>query len=332
MTTSSATDSTEAFIVSRDDLEERLAQLRSEVKTPHLGLYGPGTISWEIDRESVVMLGGGCAALLQLAHPYVAHAIDQHSKTRSDPLGRFQRTFRNVFAMVFGDLDQALRSARRVHTMHTRMTGEITEDVGRFARGHRYAANDEAALFWVHATLAHTAMQVFELTVRPLSAEEREQYYRGSKRFACLFGIRESSMPPTWRAFEQYFIDMVASDTIAVGAVGSDIGRFLFTPSSRLHMPILGWLKVFTAGLLPAKLREPFGLRWGRREAFLFKRSCSILGTLHRASPERTHHFPDYHEALLRLDGKPPHDRVGRAVEKLALDFLAIGREAPAGG
>ena len=40
-------------------------------------------------------------------------AVEQHSATRTDPAGRFLRTFENVYPMIFGDLESALRSARR---------------------------------------------------------------------------------------------------------------------------------------------------------------------------------------------------------------------------
>src|SRR5688500_2323268 len=175
--------------VTKADLEQKLAELAAKVVDPRAGLYGPGSISWEVNREGVLMLGGGAAALMQLAHPYVAHAIEQHSHTKTDPIGRFQRTFGHVFAMVFGDLDHALRAARRVHAVHTRIEGPIAEDVGAFREGHRYEANDPRALLWVHATLTVSALDVFERVVRPLTPSERERYWEESKLFAYLFGI-----------------------------------------------------------------------------------------------------------------------------------------------
>src|SRR5512145_2531502 len=148
--------------VTRADLEAKIDQVRAAVRDPRAGLYGPGSVSWKVNREGAVMLGGGRAALLQLAHPYVAHAVDQHSATRTDPLGRFQRTFDNVFAMVFGDWDTAVKCSRRVHAIHSRISGEISEDVGAFRKGAHYDANDESALMWVHATLLAGALEAYE--------------------------------------------------------------------------------------------------------------------------------------------------------------------------
>ena len=66
------------------------------------------------------------ALLLQLAHPWVAAAIAQHSRALADPIGRFHRTFNITFTLVFGTLDEALRAAR-----HLRRQG-MMHDAGLF--------------------------------------------------------------------------------------------------------------------------------------------------------------------------------------------------------
>ena len=53
------------------------------------GVFGPDSLTWRIDREALTFLGAGRALLLQLAHPWVAAAIAEHSKTIDDPIGRF---------------------------------------------------------------------------------------------------------------------------------------------------------------------------------------------------------------------------------------------------
>lgn len=312
--------------VTRDQLERHLAKVVRAVRDPRAGLYGPGSLSWEVNRESVIMLGGGAAALLQLAHPFVAHAIDQHSLTKSDPVGRFARTFGHVFAMVFGDLDHALSSARRVHQVHVRIRGRLRENVGRYARGDRYEANDEEALLWVHATLLATALDVYERIVRRLSDEERERYYQESKLFAYLFGIPDAVLPPAYRDFARYYEGMLESDAIAVGAPAAEMRRFLFRPPTAAHRPLSLWLEVFTAGLLPPKLRVQFGFPYGRVEREIFDRSIPALRLAVRMAPRRLRYFPAYIEAERRVAGKPERDPVGRMLEKLALRGLQPSR------
>mgnify|MGYP001287929380 CR=1 FL=1 len=297
--------------VTRDDLERHLARLARRTGNRRAGIYGPGTVSWEVNREGVVMLGGGCAALMQLAHPWVAHAVDQHSATRSDPVGRFQRTFGYVFAMVFGDLDEALSAARRVHALHTTIRGAIKEDVGRFRRGERYHANDEAALLWVHATLLDTALRVYERLVRPLSPLEREAYYQESKLFAYLFGLGDDALPPTYAAFARWYADTILSDTIAVGAPAREMRRFLFAAPTPLHRPAMAWIEAFTASLLPPKLRDGFALPYGARERRLLERTLPLLVAVHRASPARLKYFPAYIGAERRIAGAERPDYFG---------------------
>lgn len=303
--------------VSRDELEHHLGRIAREVGDPRGGIHGPGSMSWRVSREAGLFLGGGRAALLQLAHPFVAHAVDQHSDTRRDPAGRFQRTFEHVYAMIFGDLDHAFRSARRVHGIHTRIRGPIEEDVGAFRRGARYQANDEAALLWVFATLVDSALLVYDAVVAPLSRQERAQYYEESKRFAWLFGIPDRVLPTDYDAFERYWDEMIRSDVVKVGEPAAQIARFLLASPHPALGPFTAWYRVMTAGFLPARLREEFGLAFGRAERALFEGSLAVLRGTYRRVPARLRYIPAYVEAARRVRGEEGPDRFGRTVERL---------------
>ena len=125
-------------VVTREQLEASLAELVRSVRDPREGILGPRSVEWQLGGDLAVFLGGGRAALLQLAHPMVAHAVDHHSRTRVDVVGRFQRTFRNVFAMVFGELDDAITATHHIHQIHTRIHGEIPQQIGAWRAGsHR---------------------------------------------------------------------------------------------------------------------------------------------------------------------------------------------------
>src|SRR3712207_6130795 len=97
------------------DLERQLADVRASAAGEAEGVFGPASLLWRVDRESALFLGAGRALLLQLAHPWVAAGIAQHSTTLADPIGRFHRTFEIMFTLVFGSLDQAVEAARRLH-------------------------------------------------------------------------------------------------------------------------------------------------------------------------------------------------------------------------
>src|SRR3989440_9384676 len=50
-----------------------------------VGLFGPGSLTWRVNREGVLLLGGGAALVLQVAHPLVAAGVEEHSNYREDP-------------------------------------------------------------------------------------------------------------------------------------------------------------------------------------------------------------------------------------------------------
>lgn len=298
-------------------LEETLDELRRGVKDPNLGLFGPGSMMWEIGRESVCFLGGGRAALLQLAHPYVAHGVDQHSKTRTDPFGRFQRTFSNVFDMIYGDLDSAIESARRVHRIHERIRGPIRENVGLWAEGTPYRANEVPALMWVHATLWDSAVQAYELVVRPLSNDEKDRYYEETKRFALLFGIPREALPPDWSSFVAYNRRMWESDEVVVGDTAREIASFLFTPPEKVLTPVTAFAKILTAGLLPPRIRAGFGLRFGTPEKRVFQATIRALKATHRTWPYRMRYLPAYLDARRRIQGRTGRDRINELLNRI---------------
>ncbi|MCA9690325.1 MAG: DUF2236 domain-containing protein [Myxococcales bacterium] len=309
--------------VTRADLEERLAWVETQARDPIAGIYEPGSVSWQLNSEAIVFLGAGRAALLQLAHPFVAQAIADHSSVRADPLGRFRRTFEHVYTMIFSPLADALESARRVHAIHCRVYGALTETTSEF--GARYRANDVDALLWVYATLVETAVQVRELVFGPLELATRERYYQESWRFAALFGIPQAALPRDWAAFLAYNEAMWRA--LPVGEPARAIRRFLFASPRGWQRSLLARLELVTAGLMPATLRDPFELSFTAAERAAFQRVIARVARVYPRLPGRLRHVPAYVEARARLAGRPGPDRVGRLLERLALALIDKGAE-----
>lgn len=301
--------------VSREDLEASLLRLAADVRDPRAGLFGPSSKVWQVNREAAIFLGAGRAALLQTAHPFVATGVDQHSKTKTDPVGRFARTFEAVFAMVYGDQDHAFKAARTVHSIHRRITGTIPERVGSFASGSRYAANTDEALFWVHATLWDTSIQCFELIVRPLSNAEKNTYYEETKRFAALFGIPDAVIPPTWGDFVEYNAQAFEAPWLAVGREGADIVRFLLKPPTIALAPMWRTFGVLTAGLLPPRVRELYELPFGRLERGIFDGAIRTIRASYPHLPPSVRHLPPYRTAMDTL-GEQPDTALGKALAR----------------
>jgi uncharacterized protein (DUF2236 family) len=293
--------------VTADDLEHQLAAVRAAAPPdPRAGAFGPDSVMWRIDREALLFLGAGRAALLQLAHPWVAAAIAERSRALSDPIGRFHRTFGIVFVLVFGTLDQAFAAARRLHQRHGAIEGILPSAAGPFAAGSRYHANDVGALQWVHATLVETSLTLYEIAFPPLSAMERERYWVESRRYARLFGIPASALPPDWDAFVAYNEAMWRSATLVISPEARAIARELLAGSSGRSLRPPAWYCALTAHILPARLRDDFGLSYGDAERRAAERSIAWIRRLYPLLPTRLRLVGPYQEARARLAGRHP--------------------------
>ncbi|CAN5337656.1 oxygenase MpaB family protein [soil metagenome] len=300
------------MIVTSADLEGSLASVVRSVRKPCAGIFGPESLAWRFGGDLAVFLGGGRAVLLQLAHPMVAYAIDHHSRTRADVLGRLQRTFRHVFAMTFGTLDDAIGAARRVHHIHTRVHGAIPEAIGRFTAGTRYHANDADALRWVHATLVDTTIAVRERLGARLLPVELDRYTREMNRFAALFGIPDSLLPATWSDHEAYMARMIP--TLAVAPCAREMAMFLIGRASREQPPLGRVTEALAAAMLPSSLVDQFALR---RSDAIVKAAFAIGAPIYNRLPARVTALPVHAAAKRRLAGRPPSTLGAWAERKL---------------
>jgi uncharacterized protein (DUF2236 family) len=292
----------EAF-VTRHDSEALLAAIAACTPVPSVGIFGPASLSWRIDRESALFLGAGRAALLQLAHPWVVAALAEHSAVMNDPIRRFHNTFRIVFTMVFGTLDQALAAARHLHTLHTAIRGAMTEDVARWKRGSRYEANEIAALRWVFSTLVESAVLAHDCVLPPLAADQREQYYAEWKILASLFGLPASSLPEDWEAFAAYNRAMHASDELGVSASARAMAHSLLAGAgSWVRLPL--WHRALTTEWMPERFRREFGLQFGEREQHAAARARRTLPRIYRMLPPAIRFTGPWREAQARLAGR----------------------------
>ncbi|MBB4395037.1 oxygenase MpaB family protein [Bradyrhizobium sp. ERR14] len=302
-------------MVAEKDLEATLDLVRANAAGPVAGVFGPETLTWRIDREAVIFLGAGRALLLQLAHPWVAAAIAEHSKTLADPIGRFHRTFDIVFAMVFGSLDRALRSSRQLHRRHGMIVGEMPETVGPFAAGSRYCANDIPSLRWVHATLVETALMAHELVLPPFSVEERERYWIESRMFGALFGLTADDLPADWAGFTAYTAAMAQSDTLTVSPAAREIAAQIFD-GARPWLRPPRWYRALTASLLPERLRADFGFELGERDARSADNALRWIRRIYPTLPDRLRYVGPYQEAQARLRGEAQPDWMTRCLNR----------------
>jgi len=243
------------LLTDRDQLGERL--------------FSPESMIWRVNREMALLLGGGRALLMQLAHPKVAAGVADHSHFTEDPMGRLLRTMRTMWSIVFDDSPQANDSLERVSNVHRQVQGTIQAGEP-ISKGTPYRALDPDLLLWVHATLVDSAMLSYELFVKPMSLEKKKQYYEETKELASLFAVPKAIVPSSLEVFNAYMERMLTEGTISVGPTARSLAQEILYPRPWI-LKMGGPLSFFiTVGLLPQPLREAYGLTWNERKEKIF--------------------------------------------------------------
>jgi uncharacterized protein (DUF2236 family) len=242
-------------------------------------LFSPHSIIWQVDREMALLLAGGRALLLQLAHPKVAAGVAQYSRFQQNPLARLQRTMSAMWSIGFDESATAYGALKRVGNIHKQVHGSVPAGEA-VPPATRYDARDPQLLMWVHATLIDSAIMAYDLFVKPLSIQEKARYYEESKKLAELFDIPYAVVPRSLAEFSAYFDEMIQGNTIAVGPTARSLAHDIVYPTPWILRPAAPLFRVVTAGLLPERLRSAYDLQWnGPREKvfWLFARLFRLL-------------------------------------------------------
>ncbi len=242
-----------------------------------VGLYGPDSVAWRLNREATLLLGAGPRALLmQIAHPLIAEGVAQHSDFQADPWRRLRGTLRSYLAIVYGSRSAARAEIRRLNSLHRTIGGPVRDPLARAASGaETYDARDPSLGLWVHATLIDATLVAHDRWISPLSRADRAKFYAETRPIGRALGIPEATLPIDLEAFEAYLTAQLApGGPIRVSPTARGLARAILAPPLRpLHpalgwvpAPIYGWTLWPAVGLLPPTIRAEFGLTWGPRQ------------------------------------------------------------------
>ncbi|MHB1500406.1 MAG: oxygenase MpaB family protein [Candidatus Dormibacteria bacterium] len=233
---------------------------------PEPGLFGPSTVTWQVMREPMLLLGASRALLMQVAHPLVAQGALDHSDFTTDPVGRFQRTVAWVTSVVFGTSDEALAATRQVNRLHGKVEGALPADhaTSRWVPGSTYRARDRDLLLWVHGTLVDSMLDTHDQLIGGLSQRQRDRFVREWDAVIKIMGIAEGT---GWRGVADMrgWIDGQIDSGIALPGAGSRaVADVILVPRLGMRGPkglaeLTGFI---TAGLLPDVIRRHYRIRW----------------------------------------------------------------------
>ena len=283
---------------------------------PDPGLFGPGSVTWRVMREPLLILGGGRALLLQAAHPLVAQGAIDHSSYATDPFGRLNRTIHWVTMVSFGTTAEARAASRSVNRMHRPISGTLPAGhaTGRVRRRTAYSATDPDLLLWVHATFVDTMLTAHDALVGGLTEADRDGFVREWHAVARLMRVPPGLLWDSHAAMRAYVDDQVAGGPIQPGPGSRLVARTVLRPPlpSPALRPLWDLVAFTTVGLLPAALRRGYGIRWTPAHDGAHRALRLWLRGARATLPERFRTSPVHDLARLRVRGEWPR-AAGRA-------------------
>jgi uncharacterized protein (DUF2236 family) len=140
-------------------------------------------------------------------------------------------------------------------------------------------------------------MVAYDLFVAPMDGREKTIYYNDSKELARLFGVQEKIIPSTVAEFEQYMMQMLNGDAIAVGPAARSLAREVLYARPWIFKAAGPLFRLVTAGLLPEKLRVEYGLSWNDDRAKNFLRLTAAVRAIRPWMPARLRIVPNARRA-----------------------------------
>jgi uncharacterized protein (DUF2236 family) len=276
-------------MIAPDPFERHRSAVRARLLRWDQERPGPGSVTWKVNREMVVVAGWGRAILLQLAHPAVAQGIHGHSQFRGSLRASFRRLHSTVGAMLsltFGDTEQVITAAARINAIHDRVNG-------RLPQGTSYSAHDPELQRWVHATLIDTIPIAYELLVGPLSIGERDQYCAEAAIMEPLMGMPGGWLPRDSAALNAYMRQMLSNGTLVVTDTSRALAHaLLYPPKWYLMWPAFRVMQLMTIGSLPASIRDAYGFDWRPRHDRALARWTTLIRRSSRLLPAATREWP----------------------------------------
>ena len=237
------------------------------------GYFGPQSMMWKVNKEITVLFGGARALLMHAAHPLIAAGARQTSFYQRDPWKRLIRTLSLQNSVTFGTKEEADESAHRINKLHEVIKGkdEVTDKI--------YDALDHEQLLWVHACLQISSIYFYELTVKKLSEEEKNQYHIENLKAAEMVLVNKKLVPKTHNGLKDWVVEKSKEkDYLIMTDVAEDVKDIISGgPVPRHIKPIWPFIAFTAFQTLPSEFKEIYGIKSSRMKMIIVNFNLGIL-------------------------------------------------------
>jgi uncharacterized protein (DUF2236 family) len=223
--------------------------------------------------RAVGLLYGQRALLIGALEPLTYTGTMLSTRSADRPFQRLARTAKIQETILLGTREEADKALAVVERLHHRVKGELPEAAGTHPAGTPYSAFDPELMLWTLAVIADSGRAMYEAMVRPLSEAEREGLWQDYVRFGELFGLPRSDVPGSHREFSAWWGERMASPDLQATEHGLEMA-----PLVAFHQPVPAPARGnivaqnhIIKGTLPPRVREIFGIRWGRGHETLYR-------------------------------------------------------------
>jgi uncharacterized protein (DUF2236 family) len=264
------------------------------------GLFGPGSVSWQVLREASVMIGGVRALLLHAAHPLVIAGARQTGMYERDPWRRLERTLRQTFTVVFGTEAEALAASKRIDDVHGAIRG--TDPV----TGLPYDARDPDLLLWVHGCLVTSFLEFERRTIGRLDDAGRQAFHEEQMVGVELLRLPRERIPPTVQGLQAHLDQVIASGVLRMTDGARSVAALVRDPPVLVPRRRLWRVVSFLAfASLPPPVRDLYGVRHGPAQELRMRAVCAGMRLDRPLMPPRLRFIAPAILAGARLRGEP---------------------------
>jgi len=237
------------------------------------GYFGPNSMMWKVNKEITVLFGGARALLMHAAHPLIAAGARQTSFYQRDPWKRLIRTLSLQNSVTFGTKEEANESAHRINKLHEVIKGK--DEVS----GGIYDALDQEQLLWVHACLQISSIYFYELTVKKLTVEEKNQYHLENIKAAELVLVDKNKIPKTHDELRDWVIDKSREKNyLLLTDVAEDVKDIIRGGPVPGHIkPIWPFISFIAFNTLPPEFRKIYGIKDSKLKSFILGFNLKLL-------------------------------------------------------
>jgi uncharacterized protein (DUF2236 family) len=225
------------------------------------------------EERAVGLFYGQRALAIGALYPPTFIGTALHTRSPDKPFQRLGKTGKMFETIFFGSRKEADAVLAVVHNMHRHVKGTFPQPAGRYPAGTPYSAFDPGLMLWTIAVAADSAMTFYELFVRRLDDQRKDEFWADYVRFGELFGMPADVAPTSWAEFCEYFDEMVESDRMHLtDEAHYTASAIMFEiPVPAVDFAAMRVHNLIMLGALPPRVRRLYGLRYTPAHAAAFR-------------------------------------------------------------